>query len=82
MWYIWREWNNRIFEGEECSIIELKSHFLLSLFERRTALSGLVIPSVLDFLDLCNFGYTFASLYAPCLSRIFFFFGYFSSYFQ
>ena len=39
----------------ECSIIELKRIFLLSLFEWRTALSGLDIPSVLDFVDFCNF---------------------------
>ena len=55
MWNIWREWKNRIFEGEEHSIIEFKHSFHLSLFEW-TALSGLAIPSVLDFVDLCNFG--------------------------
>ena len=55
MWNIYREWNIRIFKGEERSIIELKRIFLLSLFEWRTALSGLDIPSVLDFVDFCNF---------------------------
>ena len=55
MWSIWREQNNRIFEGEECSIIELKCIFLLSLFEWRTALSGFDTTFVLDFVDLCNF---------------------------
>ena len=56
MWNIWQERNNRIFEGEECSIIELKRFFLLSLFGWRTALISLDTPSVLDFVDLCNFG--------------------------
>ena len=56
MWNIWRELNNRIFEGEEHSIIELEHIFLLSLLEWRTALSGLDTPSVLDFGDLCNCG--------------------------
>ena len=41
MWNIWRERNNRIFEGEERSIFELKRVFLLSLFEWRTTWSDL-----------------------------------------
>ena len=49
VWTIWREQNNRIFEGEERSIIELKCIFILSLFEWITALSGLSISSLLDF---------------------------------
>ena len=53
---VYRERNNNIFEGEECFIIELKQIFLLSLFEWRTALNGLAIPSILDFQDLCSFG--------------------------
>ena len=56
MWNLRREQNNRIFKGEERSIIELKHIFLYSLFKWRTALSGLDIPSVLDLIDLCNFG--------------------------
>ena len=56
MWKIWWERNIRIFEGEEHSVIGLKRSFLLSLFEWRTVWSGLAISSVLDFVDLCNFG--------------------------
>lgn len=52
MWNIWREWNNRIFEGEECSIIKFNCIFFLSLFEWRTSLSGLAMPSVFRFLRL------------------------------
>uniref|UniRef100_A0A7N2N5R4 Peptidase M48 domain-containing protein n=1 Tax=Quercus lobata TaxID=97700 RepID=A0A7N2N5R4_QUELO len=55
-WNICRELNNRIFEGEERSIIELEHIFLLSVLEWRTALSGLDTPSVLDFGDLCDCG--------------------------
>lgn len=70
---VYRERNNRIFEGEECFIIELKQIFLLSLFEWRTALNGLAIPSILDFQDLCSFGWIFASLVHSLCSREFVF---------
>ena len=56
MWNIWREQNNKIFEGEKCSIIGLKHIFLLSLLEWRIGLSGLDTPSILHFVDLCNCG--------------------------
>lgn len=49
VWTIWREQNNRIFEGEEQSIIELKRIFIFSLFELITVLSGLPVSSLLDF---------------------------------
>ena len=32
MWYLWREWNARSFEGCEWFIIEIKSFFLFSFF--------------------------------------------------
>ena len=37
--------NNQTFEVDECSTIELKCIFLLSLFNWMTALRGLAIPS-------------------------------------
>ena len=55
IWTIWREWNNRTFEGEEQSIIELKCSFILSLFEWITAFSALFFSSLLVFRDLCSF---------------------------
>jgi len=59
MWNIWRKQNSGTFEGEESSIIELKHIFILSLFDWMTALCGLAIPSLLDFLDLCRFFFFF-----------------------
>ena len=80
IWTIWREWNNRTFEGE-WSITELKHIFILSLFEWITSLSGLPISSLLDFLDLCSFVWHFVSLCTLpvyqgscfCCTTIFFF---------
>ena len=48
VWTIWREQNNRIFEGEELSIIELKRIFILSLFEWITTL--MVFPYLLCWI--------------------------------
>ena len=45
------------FNGEERSVLELKWFFLLSLFNWMIDMSGLSIPSLLDFVDLCYFAY-------------------------
>ena len=50
-----REWNLQTFEGEEHTIIGLKRFLLLSLFNWMTAMSGLHIFFLLDFIDLCSF---------------------------
>ena len=33
MWLLWREWNNRVFEGIEVTSMELKSRVFRTLFE-------------------------------------------------
>ena len=78
----WRERNNRIFKGEDCSIIELRHIFLLAYFEWRTALSGLDKPPVLDFVDLCNFGQSFAFLVHVLCTKEFASFLVFSHFFN
>lgn len=49
IWTIWREWNNRTFEGEKQSITELMRSFILSLFEWITAFNALSFSSLLEF---------------------------------
>ena len=78
----WRERNNRIFKGEDCSIIELRHIFLLAYFEWRTALSGRDKPPVLDFVDLCNFGQSFAFLVHVLCTKEFASFLVFSRFFN
>ena len=59
-----------IYGGEECSTVELKRIFLLSLFNWMTALCGLLIPSLLDFLDLCSSGWLFFDTKHGLLKKI------------
>jgi hypothetical protein len=51
---LWRERNQRTFEGVECSNVELKRLFLVSLYEWMAALSS-PFSSLEKFLDLCSF---------------------------
>lgn len=55
VWTIWRECNQRIFEGEAHSLVELKRFSLLSLYDWIAAMSGLSFSLLVEFLDLCNF---------------------------
>jgi hypothetical protein len=55
MWTIWRERNQRTFEGLERSSIELKLFLLRSLNDWTVASSGSAFSSLEDFLDFCTF---------------------------
>ena len=55
MWILWKERNNKTFEGVECPSMELELLFLQTLYEWMTALSGHSFSNFLDFLDCCNF---------------------------
>ena len=60
IWCIWRERNARSFEGCECSLLEIKSFFLHTLFEWSEVFPHFSCSSLPDFLivvililDLC-----------------------------
>ena len=55
MWTILREQNQGTFEAVELSNVELKSIFLISLYEWMVALSDHSFSSLDEFLDLCTF---------------------------
>lgn len=54
MWIIWRERNSRIFEGEEKSVILLKSFLLSTLYEWLTLIGNLHVSSFFEFIDELN----------------------------
>ena len=56
IWYIWHERNARSFEGCECSLLEIKSFFLHTLYDWILFFSHFSCSSLLVFLDRCNFG--------------------------
>ena len=55
MWDIWREHNNRAFEGSEWSMTDLKMVLLLSLFEWMTVLPCHFCSNLFEFIGCCNF---------------------------
>ena len=55
MWILWKERNNRTFEGVEWPSVELKLLFLRTLYEWMTALSNHSFSDFLDFPDCCIF---------------------------
>ena len=54
LWVLWREQNNRIFEGHEVTSLELKSRVLRTLFEWMSTFTNLGLSSFEEFLDLCT----------------------------
>jgi hypothetical protein len=54
MWLLWRERNNRVFEGQEVTSLDLKSKFLRTLFEWVSITTNLGLLSFEEFLDSCN----------------------------
>ena len=55
IWCIWRERNARSFEGCECSLLEIKSLFLHTLYDWSVVFSHFSCSSFLVFLDRCIF---------------------------
>ena len=55
IWCIWRVRNARSFEGCECSLLEIKSFFLYTLFEWSVVFSHFSYSSFPIFLDRCSF---------------------------
>ena len=55
IWCIWHERNARSFEGCEHSLLEIKSFFLHTLFERSVVFSHFSCSSFSIFLDHCSF---------------------------
>lgn len=49
---LYGEWNHRILEGEDLSILELKPFFLHTLFDWMSVMSGLSFSLLVKFLDL------------------------------
>jgi hypothetical protein len=52
---IWREENARSFEKCERTMLNLKLHFLRTLFEWLTASICFSFTNLLEFIDHCNF---------------------------
>ena len=60
LWCIWRERNQRIFEGKEMSILNLKFLFLKALFKWVTCSPTISTLSLMEFLDTLGlFGTSF-----------------------
>ena len=55
LWCLWRERNNRCFEGMEWSTLEIKSLLLHSLFTWCCAFSSFSWSNLFVMLDHCNF---------------------------
>ena len=55
MWCLWRERNNRSFEGIEKNVADLKLLVLRTLFEWVSASCHFPCTTLLEFLDLCSF---------------------------
>jgi hypothetical protein len=56
MWCVWRERNSRLFEDGECSILDLRSQFLRTLFDWLSVTGLFSFTNLLESTDLCNFG--------------------------
>jgi hypothetical protein len=54
MWLLWRERNNRVFEGQEATSMDLKSKFLRTLYEWVSITTNPELLSFEEFLDSCN----------------------------
>ena len=55
IWCIWRKRNARSFEGCECSLLEIKSLFLHTLYDWSVVFSHFSCSSFSFFLDRCSF---------------------------
>jgi hypothetical protein len=55
MWTIWRQRNNRVFEGFERPTMDLKLILLRSLVEWMAVLPRHSCSSLPEFIDCCNF---------------------------
>ena len=54
MWLLWRERNQRVFEGQEVTSQDLKSNLLRTLYEWVSITTNPAISSYEEFLDSCN----------------------------
>jgi hypothetical protein len=55
MWLIWKERNQRAFEGLERSSTELKMFLLRAMFDWMFTINSLTFSSLLDFVDSISF---------------------------
>ena len=54
MWVLWREQNQRVFKGQERTVVELKSVLLRTLFDWMHCISNRSLSSFEGFLDSCT----------------------------
>ena len=68
MWCLWREWNARIFEDCELSVVKLKLHFYRSLLDWMSVTGLFRLSNMLDLIDNCSF---WAScILSPCAQLV------------
>ena len=53
LWCVWREQNDRCFEGRGCHMLDLKVLFLRTLLDWMVATRLFFVSTTLDLLDLC-----------------------------
>ena len=53
LWCLWRERNDRCFEGREHHMLDMKALFLCTLLDWMVATGLFSVSTTLDLLDLC-----------------------------